>query len=225
MLVSSLLVSCLAAPPKIAGQYTATITSTTTGDVPGIPKGTQTYTEYYDCTCFGIVACQTTEQYVFVTVVNKRKRLDFTDQGYSKVYRYDVQDRNHRPFPAPRGYKFDLGPSKLSCCWVWLVDSDTGDNEEMDEVKIPAKATDRGATTKNGVSVEEWFAKGTVVLAESESDWFVGENSTITKLFNVLIKMSCLVGRTTTGIYSLLTALACHTCTPHTRIIVSWDIS
>jgi len=119
---------------------------------------------------------------VSVTVVNKRKRLDFTDQGYSKVYRYDVQDRNHRPFPAPRGYKFDLGPSKLSCCWVWLVDSDTGDNEEMDEVKIPAKATDRGATTKNGVSVEEWFAKGTVVLAESESDWFVGENSTIVQV-------------------------------------------
>jgi hypothetical protein len=71
-------------------------------------------------------------------------------------------------------------------CWLWLIDSDTGDNDEMDEVKIPVKAKDLGATTKNGVPVEEWFAKGSVILAESDSDWFIGANNTIVQVIQRL---------------------------------------
>jgi hypothetical protein len=42
------------------------VTSVVKGDIPGLPKGTSEYLEHYD-------------------FANKRRRLDFKSQGYSKV--------------------------------------------------------------------------------------------------------------------------------------------
>ena len=86
------------APPKLSDTYTAVVDTETNGNIPGLPHGESTYTEYYDYS-------------------NKRRRLDFTAgslEGQTKVYRYDVQDRNHNPFPAPRGYQFQTSNPKLS---------------------------------------------------------------------------------------------------------------
>ena len=96
-------------PPKLSDTYTSVVTTKTTGNIPGLPHGESTYTEYYDYT-------------------NKRRRLDFTSgsmEGQTKVYRYDVQDMNHNPFAAPRGYQFETRNPKLSWCdvcgvvWWW----------------------------------------------------------------------------------------------------------
>ena len=69
-----------AQPPPIPKQYTAHVLSDVKGNIPNIPKGKSTYTEYYD---YG----------------NTRRRIDFSD-GTSKVYRYDVNDMGHNPFPC-----------------------------------------------------------------------------------------------------------------------------
>jgi hypothetical protein len=144
-------------------QYTALVTSTTTGDIPGLPKGTKTYTEYYD-------------------YANKRRRLDFVGESMSKIYRYDVNDVGHNPFPAPRGYQLNPANPRLGCCWLWLVDTSDPTNStnlKMSEVQIPPKATDEGSCTINGVQAEHWHAKGGVVVLESQSDWYVGNGSTL----------------------------------------------
>ena len=49
-------------------------------------KGTATYTEYYD-------------------YKNKRLRRDYPEKHYRKIYRYDQPSSDHKPFPAPKGYK------------------------------------------------------------------------------------------------------------------------
>jgi hypothetical protein len=149
--------------PTISETYTSLITSKTTGDIPGLPKGTKTYTEHYD-------------------YKNKRRRLDFAAEGYSKVYRYDVKDMGHNPFPAPRGYQFNPANPKLDCCWLWLVDTSDPSNStnlQMSEVQLPKKASDEGSETKNGVTAEHWHAKGGVVYLESQSDWWVGAGNSL----------------------------------------------
>jgi hypothetical protein len=150
-------------PPTISLTYTSLVTSKTTGDIPGLPKGTKTYTEYYD-------------------YKNKRRRLDFASEGYSKVYRYDVQDNGHTPFAAPRGYQFNPANPKLDCCWLWLVDTSDPTNStnlEMSEVQLPKKASDEGSEMINGVTAEHWHAKGGVVVLESQSDWWVGAGNAL----------------------------------------------
>jgi hypothetical protein len=139
------------------------VTSKTTGDIPGLPKGTQTYTEYYD-------------------FANKRRRLDFTSQGFSKIYRYDVNDMGHNPFPAPRGYQLNPANPKQHCCWLWLTDSSDPSNMTnlaMTEVQVPPKSTDEGPCSINGVTAEHWHAKGGIVVLESQSDWFVSNGSVL----------------------------------------------
>ena len=62
---------------------------------------------------------------------NKRRRIDFHSgsmQGQTKVYRYDVNDFGHEPFPAPRGYQFETNSPTLTCCWTWLIDSSDPSN-------------------------------------------------------------------------------------------------
>ena len=152
-------------PPKIPLQYTADITSVTKGDIPNLPRGTQVYSEAYD---YG----------------NKRRRVDVTQgqgQGTKKIYRYDVKDDGHNPFPAPRGYQIGQNP-KIDCCWLWLIDTSDPTNTtnlEMDEVQVPPKATDEGACTIDGKAAEHWHAKGGVVVLESQSDWYLGPNASI----------------------------------------------
>lgn len=60
------------APPAIPSAFMATIVSNTTGTVPGIPKGVEEFSQFYDYT-------------------NKRLRKDMSN-GYTKVYRYDVKE-------------------------------------------------------------------------------------------------------------------------------------
>jgi hypothetical protein len=153
-------------PPPISLQYTANIHSKTTGDIPGLPKGTTDYKEYYD-------------------YKNKRRRLDFISgqgAGSTKVYRYDVKDMGHNPFPAARGYQFQTSNPKLQCCWLWLIDDTDPTNStdlRMSEVQIPKKAQDEGSCTINGVTAEHWHAKGGIVVLESQSDWYIGANNSI----------------------------------------------
>lgn len=156
----------LAAPPKISDVYTSLVETTTAGNIPGLPTGHSTYTEYYDFT-------------------NKRRRLDFTAgsmEGQTKVYRYDVKDIHHNPFSAPRGYLFRTSNPKLDCCWLWLLDSSdptNSTNERMFEVQIPKNAKDEGAATVNGVPTEHWHSQGGIIIISSSDDYFIGNSSTL----------------------------------------------
>ena len=72
----------MAATPVIPDTFTADVVAVSSGTAPGVPKGTQSFTQFYDYT-------------------NKRLRKDFHDQGYAKVYRYDklIQPRASTPHP------------------------------------------------------------------------------------------------------------------------------
>jgi hypothetical protein len=160
ILATSALVCVTAAePPLIPQQYTAQIISDVKGDIPDIPKGKSTYTEYYD---YG----------------NKRRRIDFSD-GTSKVYRYDVNDMGHNPFPAPRGYQFQTSNPKLNCCWLWLVDTSDPTNStnlRMSEIQISKRAKDNGPVTIDGKTAEWWHSKGSIIVLEQHDDFFVSTN-------------------------------------------------
>lgn len=151
-------------PPKISDVYTASVTSRTSGNIPGLPQGESSFTEYYDFT-------------------NKRRRLDFTAgslEGQTKVYRYDEKDVNHNPFPAPRGYIFRTENPKLDCCWLWLIDSSdptNSTNEKMFEVEIPKNAKDEGVVTINGQQTEHWHSQGGIIIISNSDDFYVGNNS------------------------------------------------
>lgn len=151
-----------AAVPVIPQQFTAKIASDVKGDIPGLPKGKSTYTEYYD-------------------FANKRRRLDL-DDGTTKVYRYDVNDMGHNPFPAPRGYQFQTNNPKLQCCWLWLIDTDDPTNStnlRMTEDVVSKKATDMGPVTIDGQTAEWWHSKGGIVVIENHDDWYFGNNGTV----------------------------------------------
>mmetsp|Transcript_37086 Transcript_37086/g.54502 ORF Transcript_37086/g.54502 Transcript_37086/m.54502 type:complete len:469 (+) Transcript_37086:62-1468(+) len=172
--------------PELAPVWTADIVAKTSGTFPGVPHETQTYTEYHDFT-------------------NDRRRVDYTDQGFTKIYRYDVQDWDHQPFPAPKGYKMRLDssgtPDPLSCCWLWLVDSDTGENDKMLPLTIPTKSTDEGATTINGVPVELWQAN-TLIPIKTTNDFYIGNNSVpvqVNTFSNVLGKGTVIANTTYTN--------------------------
>ncbi|MDB3902323.1 hypothetical protein N9362_00030 [bacterium] len=158
---TALCATATTAVPTIPQQYTAQVASDVKGDIPGLPKGKSTYTEYYD-------------------FANKRRRVDSSD-GTTKVYRYDVSDMGHNPFPAPRGYQFQTNNPKLSCCWLWLIDTDDPTNStnlRMSEIEVSKKATDNGPVTIHGQTAEWWHDKGGIVILENHDDWYFSGNGT-----------------------------------------------
>ena len=90
---------------------------------------------------------------------NKRQRLD-RDDGTTKMYDYKTlvdpcpvgQCPSSRPkFPSPQGFKWQTDDMDNTCCFVWLVDSDTKEPETMDrfevESNVQAGGIRRAATT------------------------------------------------------------------------------
>ena len=39
-------------------------------------------------------------------------------------------------FPSPQGFKWNTGNRNNSCCWVWLIDSDTQEPETMEKIEV-----------------------------------------------------------------------------------------
>ena len=142
-------------PPKIPDTFTAVITSDTSGTSHGtVPKGKSSMKQWYD-------------------YANKRLRKD-ADDGTTKVYRYDVKIDPPFParpgdptFPTPKGYQFDLANPNMTCCWLWLMDSDTKEADMMEQLTIPKKAKDLGADA-NG---EHWASSTHFPLTQTGDFW------------------------------------------------------
>ena len=145
------------AVPTLPPVWTADIVATSSGTFPSVPQGTKSYTEYHDYT-------------------NKKRRLDFKDQYYTKIYRYDKTFMSHNPFAAPKGYKMHLEsdgtPNPNDCCWLWLVDKDSGNNDKMHSFQVPPKSVDHGSTIMNGVTVEEWLSVSTFPFPQQDTFYF-----------------------------------------------------
>ena len=144
------------AVPIIPDVWTADITATTNGTLPNVPKGTKSFTEYHD-------------------FKNKRRRVDFKDQYYTKIYRYDVKSFDHNPFPASKGYQMHLdssgNPNPNSCCWLWLVDED-GNDDRMFALQVDKNAKDAGKTS---TGLEEWTSASTFPFPTTDSFYFNNE--------------------------------------------------
>ena len=161
----------LDAVPTIPPVWTADIVATSNGTLPGVPVGTKSYTEYHDYT-------------------NKKRRLDFKEQYYTKIYRYDKKiqppfnpGKYDPEFAAPKGYKMHLdstgNPNPNSCCWLWLFDTDTGDNDKMFNAQVPPKSKDVGSTEVNGVTAEEWLFAGTFPFPQTDRYYFDNESNLV----------------------------------------------
>ena len=87
---------------------------------------------------------------------NKRQRLD-RDDGTTKMYDYKTlvdpcpvgQCPSSRPkFPSPQGFKWQTDDMDNTCCFVWLVDSDTKEPETMDRFEVESNAKQVGSDAR-----------------------------------------------------------------------------
>ena len=145
------------AVPKIPDQFYMEIHSNTTSTMPNIPTGVGTMKEYYDYT-------------------NKRLRKDF-DDGTSKMYDYKtLVDPGLAPtpkFPSPQGFKFRTDDIENTCCWLWLIDSDTEQPEKMDQFAVEDNAKDLGPEADG----EHWLSVKKFPFLQTDDWWF--KNGTI----------------------------------------------
>jgi len=147
--------------PVIPDQWAGTMTSKVNSTVADIPSGTFTVTQYYDYT-------------------NKRLRKDFSD-GTSKMYDYktmvDSGIAPWPPFPSPQGFHFRTDDIENSCCWLWLVQNQTGSNiptaETMDKFEVESNAKDVGSDARG----EHWRSHKWFPFTQNDDWWF--KNGTV----------------------------------------------
>jgi hypothetical protein len=142
--------------PVIPNQYYAEISGNTTGNVSGVPTGVFTMTEYYDYD-------------------NKRRRID-RDDGVTKMYDYKtmvdpcpVGDCPGKPkFPSPQGFRYQTNDIEHTCCFVWLVDSDTGEPETMDKFEVESNAKLVGTDARG----DHWLSVTKFPFLQTDDWWF-----------------------------------------------------
>ena len=90
------------------------------------------------------------------------------------MYRYDVKVDPPFPkqpgdpdFPTPKGYQFKLSNPNMTCCWLWLMDSDTKEADLMEQITIPKKAKDLGADADG----EHWASSSHFPLTQTGDYW------------------------------------------------------
>ena len=140
------------AVPVIPDQFYAEIHGNTTGNISGVPTGVGITKQYYDYT-------------------NRRVRRDF-DDGTSKIYDYKtLVDPGNEPtpkFPMPQGFKFRTDNIANTCCWTWLIDSDTQNAETMSRFEVESNAKDVGKDAKG----EHWASVSTFPFLQTDDWWF-----------------------------------------------------
>lgn len=150
--------------PQIANQFVAEVSGVTKGNLSGVPTGTFHIKQYYDYD-------------------NKRLRID-RDDGTTKMYDYKtlmdpcpVGDcPGDRPkFPSPQGFKWKTADPEHSCCFVWLVDSDTKEPERMDKFELESNAKLVGQDARG----DHWLSVKKFPFLQTD-DWWLRENGTVT---------------------------------------------
>ena len=113
---------------------------------------------------------------------NKRQRLD-RDDGTTKMYDYKTlvdpcpvgQCPSSRPkFPSPQGFKWQTDDMDNTCCFVWLVDSDTKEPETMDRFEVESNAKLMGSDARG----DHWLSVKKFPFLQTDDWWF--KNGTLT---------------------------------------------
>jgi len=149
--------------PVIPDQYYAELSGTTTGNISGIPTGSNHVKEWYDWT-------------------NQRRRID-RDDGTTKMYDYKTLvdpcpfgDCPGKPkFPSPQGFKWTTDDPEHTCCFVWLVDDDTKEAERMQKFEVERNAKLVG-TDADG---DHWLSVTRFPFLQTDDWWF--KNGTLAK--------------------------------------------
>lgn len=143
--------------PVIPDAFYAEIHANTTGNLSGVPTGLSVIKQWYDYS-------------------NQRLRNDFSD-GTTKMYDYktlvDPGLEKNPKFPAPQGFKFRTDDIENTCCWLWLIDPNTQQNEEMEQFSVESNAKDAGATPQG----EHWVSVKKFPFLQTDDWWF--KNGTI----------------------------------------------
>ena len=125
--------------------------------MPNVPKGSITITQWYDYT-------------------NKRLRKDF-DDGTSKMYDYktlvDPGMERKPKFPSPQGFKYRTDDIANTCCWLWLIDADTEEPEQMSKLEVEKNAMDVGPEAKG----EHWSSVKKFPFLQTDDWWFTANGT------------------------------------------------
>jgi hypothetical protein len=124
-------------------------------------SGTFVITQYYDYT-------------------NKLLRKDLSD-GTTKMYDYgtlvDSGSAPWPPFPSPQGFKFRTNDIENSCCWLWLVQNQSGSSipeaETMSKFSVEKNAKDVGSDERG----EHWHSHTWFPFTQNDDWWF--KNGTV----------------------------------------------
>jgi len=147
--------------PTIPNQFYAEVIGNTTGTVAGIPYGQSDIKQWYDFD-------------------DKLVRLDRAD-GTTKMYDYKtlvdpcpVGNCPGQPkFPTPQGFKFRTGDINNTCCWTWLIDSDTQEPETMEKFEVESNAKLVGTDARG----EHWLSVKRFPFLQTDDWWFTAPNS------------------------------------------------
>lgn len=71
-------------------------------------------------------------------------------------------------FPSPQGFKWRTGDVNNSCCWLWLIDSQTGEPETMEKFEVESNAKDMGSTPQG----EHWQSIKHFPFLQTDDWWF-----------------------------------------------------
>lgn len=167
--------------PQLPDQWSATMTSKVNSTVRNIPTGTFTITQYYDFT-------------------NKRLRKDMSD-GTTKMYDYSTMVDSGAapwpPFPSPQGFHFKTDDVENTCCWLWLVQNQSGSSiptiEKMDKFQVEKNVKDVGADARG----EHWHSHKWFPFTQNEDWWFKNGTLAYSNSYFKIPKMGYTIANTT----------------------------
>jgi len=162
--------------PQLPSQFYAEISGNTTGNLSGVPTGTFSMKQWYDYD-------------------NQRVRAD-RDDGTTKMYDYKTMvdpcpvgdcPKSRPTFPSPQGFKWRTNDPEHTCCFVWLVDSETKEPERMDKFEIESNARLVGKDPRGDhwlsvkrfpfLQTDDWWLKNGTVAASNTYFIIPGQSS------------------------------------------------
>ena len=187
----------LSTVPIIPNQFYAEIHDNVTGNVSAIPDGVSVMKQWYDYTnkrvrkdfddgtskiydyktvracCFFHLSLFLLSSFLFL--LSSFSFLLFVSNIYYcfPIFLFAAQlvdpgNERKPPFPSPQGFKFNTNDIENSCCWLWLLDSDTGNAEEMSQLTVESNAKDVG---KDAIG-EHWSSVKTFPFLQTDDWWF-----------------------------------------------------
>lgn len=179
--------------PTLPDQWSATMTTQVNSTVPNIPSGAPhmqsqssarlrsfTKAQWSVVSRRAVRASGTFVITQYYDYTNKLLRKDLSD-GTTKMYDYgtlvDSGSAPWPPFPSPQGFKFRTNDIENSCCWLWLVQNQSGSSipeaETMSKFSVEKNAKDVGSDERG----EHWHSHTWFPFTQNDDWWF--KNGTV----------------------------------------------